>query len=130
MQHTVKHGRLELALGNVALRELRPDADVEAQEETSQRRAIHKAAFWVHIGVLQYLCREVGADVHAKDYNGDTALHDACRFGHAPVVEELLRAGANPGAVNEEGLDCVQLALKQDKFDIATTLLKHLQSKL
>jgi hypothetical protein len=118
------HGSVE------RMRELRADADTEAQEETSQRRAIHKAAFWGHIGVIQYLCREVGADVHAKDYNGDTALHDACRFGHAPVVEELLRAGASPRAVNEEGLDCVQLALKQDKFDIATMLLKHLQSKL
>lgn len=118
------HGSVE------RMRELRPNADVEAQEETSERRAIHKAAFWGHIGVIKYLCREVGADVHARDYNGDTALHDACRFGHAEVVHELLRAGSDPSAVNAKGLNCVDLALKQDKYDIATALLKHMQSKL
>ncbi len=112
------------------MRELQRQADVEGEESTSRRRALHKAAFWGHIETIKYLCRDVKVEVNAIDYNGDTALHDAARFGHKNVCEALLRAGADPKIVNKKGLDVVQLALKQDKFDIAQLILKNMQSKL
>lgn len=37
-----------------------------------------------------------GADVNAVNSLGDTPLHDAVARGDIDVVEELLRAGANP----------------------------------
>merc|ERR1719171_2190434 len=38
-----------------------------------------------------------------QDYNGDTALHDAARFGHAKVCEHLLKAGASTTIKNKLG---------------------------
>jgi len=45
---------------------------------------------------------EAGADVHATDSAGETALHMACREKRADVVRLLLAAGANPNALTVE----------------------------
>ena len=52
-----------------------------------------------------YLLHECRLDKDLQDYNGDSALHDAVRFGHAKVVDILLKAGANPALKNGEGYD-------------------------
>lgn len=39
-----------------------------------------------------------------------SALHEAARAGHAKIVQLLLRAGANPGMVNGDGVTAQQLA--------------------
>ena len=44
-----------------------------------------------------------GADVHAKDSDGRTPLHLACRNGHAEVVKALLEKGADVHAKNNDG---------------------------
>ena len=62
--------------------------------------------------------------------NGDTALHDATRFGHLDVVEALLRGGANPMIKNGKDENVIELALKQDKFDVAQSILRQQGSKL
>jgi ankyrin repeat protein len=38
-----------------------------------------------------------------QDFNGDTALHDAARFGHAKVVAILIAAGASLTLKNKLG---------------------------
>lgn len=45
----------------------------------------------------------LGADVHYADYDSRTALHIACAEGHLHVVDELLKAGANPNARDRWG---------------------------
>ena len=69
-------------------------------------------------------------DVNQQDFNGDTALHDATRFGHLDVVEALLRGGANPMIKNGKDENVIELALKQDKFDVAQSILRQQGSKL
>ncbi len=78
-------------------------ADVQETESGSQRTALHKAAFWGHDAATQYLVHEARVRLDAQDFNGDTALHDAARFGHAKVVSILVAAGASLTVRNKLG---------------------------
>ena len=40
---------------------------------------------------------------NALDYQGDTPLHDAVRFGHTDAVRVLLASGADASVVNKLG---------------------------
>ena len=51
--------------------------------------------------VLRYIAE--GGDLNKKDSSGGTALHLACLFGRSEAAIALLRAGADPGAKNNEG---------------------------
>jgi ankyrin repeat protein len=104
--------------------------DPYALEKTSRRSALHKAAFWGHILTINFLIKDVRMDVNQQDFNGDTAMHDAARFGHVNVVEALLNAGGNPAIKNKKGESVIELALKQDKFDVAQCILKSQVSKM
>ena len=56
-------------------------------------------------------------------------MHDAARFGHVDVVEALLKGGANPSIRNLKDENVIELALKQDKYDVAQVVLKYQGSK-
>ena len=51
-----------------------------------------------------------GADVHATQSHGWTALHGAAQNGASATVERLLAAGANPVVSNDEGRTAGDLA--------------------
>jgi hypothetical protein len=53
---------------------------------------------------------DAGADLHAMDKNGATALHRAVRTRCAAAVECLLQAGADPAARNHPGATPFHLA--------------------
>jgi ankyrin repeat protein len=92
--------------------------DVNSTEPLSSRTALHKAAYFGHAHVIDYLMTKGGAAVNAIDADGDTALHDAARFGHTAVVEALLKAGADITICNNDGKTAVVLAKANGK-DIA-----------
>lgn len=71
--------------------------DPNSTEPFSLRTAAHKAAFFGHANVIDYLATLNGV------YDGDTPLHDAARFGHTTVVEALLKAGADKTIKNKDG---------------------------
>jgi cytohesin len=52
--------------------------------------------------VLQELIL-AGADVRKRDFDGDTAMHQAAEYGHVAAMQVLLAAGADPSARNDEG---------------------------
>eukprot|EP00048_Salpingoeca_helianthica_P015622 m.227697 g.227697 ORF g.227697 m.227697 type:complete len:428 (+) comp17286_c0_seq1:35-1318(+) len=99
------HGSLE----NV--RKFAKDADVHAREASSGRTALHKAAFWGHHHLCSVLLNEYKICPNVQDADGDTALHDACRFGHVKVVEHLLAAGANTKIKNAKGQTALDVAV-------------------
>jgi len=102
-------------------------ADVHCAEKSSGRTALHKAGYWGHILVVNFLIQECKVDVNVKDSNGDTALHDAVRFGHKSVVEALIKAGSDVHAKNRDG-DCVLgVARKYNQKDIIPILEKAQQ---
>jgi ankyrin repeat protein len=54
--------------------------------------AVHKAALNGHLPIIAYLLPE-RADVHARDADGWTALHNACSKGYLDVVRWLCEDG-------------------------------------
>src|SRR5690606_28502948 len=52
---------------------------------------------------LARLLIEHGADMNAKNSNGDTCLHDAAMMSSAGIVELLLDKGANRCIKNNQG---------------------------
>jgi len=103
------HGSLEPVMKYAAT------ADVHQLENTSGRSALHKAAFWGHIGTVQYLVRDLKLNIDVQDYNGDTALHDAARFGHVDICRFLIQAGANQGLINRDGKTAKEVAVQYEK---------------
>jgi len=110
-------------------RKLASVADVHALEKSSGRSALHKAAFWGHVDTVEYLVKECKLDINARDYNGDTALHDAVRFNHPTTVQILLNSKADTSIKNKEGLDPLGVAQQQGHEKLSQGLSTHL-SKL
>ena len=81
---------------------------------------------------------EKGADVNltedAPASAGATALHEACRYGHADIVKLLINAGADDTAKNEDGETPAHLVLKKTHYrsslnsDQKACLLKELNA--
>jgi uncharacterized protein len=55
---------------------------------------------------------------------GFTALHFATRNGHDDVVAALIKGGADPKLTNGDGLTPSMVAIANDRFDLAATLLR------
>lgn len=72
---------------------------------------------------------EGGADVHAANELGRTALHEACEgylqayHQGAELVRILLDAGANPNAQDADGNTALHLAARCGELDIARLLI-------
>jgi hypothetical protein len=79
-------------------------------------------------GDIVLLLIRAGANVHhvAAGINGvaTTALHEAVLRGNYPLVEALLRAGANPFLENGQGLTSVDVAINNK----AVALVRQLES--
>lgn len=121
----------ELAMHGSVLpaKQIASKCDVHQLEPTSGRSALHKAAFWGHNAMTEYLVKECKLDVNVRDNYGDTPLHDACKFGHEKIVKLLLEAGADKTIKNNEGKDPITLAQEHDKVAVVE-LLKKTYSKL
>jgi uncharacterized protein len=59
---------------------------------------------------IKYLVEELGADVNARDHDGNTALHHAAARGDNETILYLLSKGADVKAVNRAGETTVDMA--------------------
>ena len=116
LEHAM-HGSLDRCKEHAAA-----GANVHAVEASSSRTALHKAAFWGHEGIVAYLLDECKVDANATDSNGDGALNDAVRFGHAGCVSMLLAAGADKAVTNSQGQDAAGVAAAYDQAACAALL--------
>jgi hypothetical protein len=121
----------ELAMHGSVLpaRQIADKCDVHQLEPTSGRSALHKAAFWGHNAMVEYLVKECKLSPNVKDNYGDTPLHEAAKFGHAKIVKTLLEAGADKSIKNLEGKEALHLAQEHGKHEVVN-LLKTSFSKL
>ena len=65
------------------------------------------AACWP---AVKYLVEELGADVNARDHEGNTAIHHAASRGDIEMIQYLVSKGADVKAVNREGQTTVDMA--------------------
>lgn len=96
--------------------------------EPSGCTALHEAArSYVRIETVEILL-SAGADVNAKNRNGDTALqmHAAAMgmYGNIDAVKALLSAGVDVNAVTREGKTALDLATKRGRREIMKELQK------
>ena len=68
---------------------------------------IHPAGW---MPAVKYLVEEVGADVNARDHEGNTALHNAAARGDVEMILYLVSKGADVKAVNREGQTTADMA--------------------
>jgi uncharacterized protein len=59
---------------------------------------------------VKYLIEELGADVNARDHEGNTALHHAAARGDVEMILYLISKGADVKAVNREGQTTADMA--------------------
>lgn len=67
---------------------IRNRADLNAKDDKYGATALHLAAYRGHKKVVRILL-EKGADIYAKDKEGDTPLDAALMGGHQDVVEQI-----------------------------------------
>ena len=111
--------------------------DVNAAESFQQTTALMWAAAEGHIEVVDLLI-EAGADPnrqahitsltqrHNADHptGGFTALMYAARSGNDELVRRLVQRGANVNLKNGDGASAAMIAMYNDRFDVAATLLE------
>jgi len=62
------------------------------------------------LAAVKYLVEELGADVNAIDYDGNTALHHAAARGDVEMILYLVSKGADPTVINREGNSTADMA--------------------
>jgi len=96
-----------------------------SKEYFTERTPLHKACYFGHDHVVEYLLDDCGADFSVVDVEGDTPLHDACRLGHAACVKLLVRSGAKRDVKNKKGETPLLLASFLGNEEIKDLLKKR-----
>jgi ankyrin repeat protein len=102
-----------------------------------QAQAAHRAGVFTRLGpnapadypaVLRFLL-EHGADANSRRTEDETPLHDAARARLMESAMILIKFGANPNALNGNGLTPINLALNAGHDDLAEALLARPQGE-
>ena len=116
---------------------LEANADVNAVDSYQKQTALMRAAAEGHTEVIQALL-DAKADPNKKAHvtaleerkhadhatGGFTALMFAARNGHEAAVRALLEGGADPKLTNGDGATATIIAIVNDRFDLAKTLVE------
>jgi len=86
------------------------------RSQDERNRLLLQAAGWGDADRVRLLI-QAGADVHARDKDGRTALMWAARCGDADRVRLLIQAGADVNARDDFGHTALDTAVKQDVID-------------
>ena len=62
------------------------------------------------LAAVEYLVEEIGADVNAVDYEGNTVVHHAASRGDTAMIKYLVGMGADVTRVNRAGQTTIDLA--------------------
>jgi uncharacterized protein len=70
----------------------------------------HRFAPIGQLAAVKFLVEVAGADVNARDHEGNTAMHHAAARGDTEMIKYLVSKGGDPKAVNREGQTTIDLA--------------------
>ncbi len=70
----------------------------------------HRFAPIGQLAAVRFLVEVAGADINARDHEGNTAMHHAAARGDTEMIKYLVSKGADPKAVNREGQTTIDLA--------------------
>jgi len=115
---------------------LEANSDVNAVDSYQKQTALMRAAAEGHADVIQALL-DAKADPNKKAHvtgleerkhadhatGGFTALMFAARNGHEAAIRALIKGGADPKLTNGDGATPTIIAIVNDRFDLARTLL-------
>jgi len=115
---------------------LEANADVNAVDSYQKQTAMMRAAAEGHTEVIQALL-DAKADPNKKAHvteleerkhadhatGGFTALMFAARNGHETAIRTLIKGGADPKLTNGDGATATIIAIVNDRFDLAKTLI-------
>jgi hypothetical protein len=102
-----------------------PTAGTKPESETQkQMYPLHLAAADGNTEQIKRLLSQ-GADVNAKDEEGQTPLHYAVKSGEMEVVQILIEAGANVHAVDKDGVTPLHTAAKFGNKDVVEILITN-----
>jgi ankyrin repeat protein len=116
---------------------LEANADVNAVDSYQKQTALMRAAAEGHSEVIQALL-DAKADPNKKAHvteleerkhadhatGGFTALMFAARNGHEAAIRALIKGGADPKLTNGDGATPTIIAIVNDRFDLAKTLVE------
>jgi uncharacterized protein len=103
---------------------LKQKVDVNAAQGDGTT-ALHWAAFNDNLDLAKTLLA-AGANVRATTRDGSiTPLMMACRNGSAPMIDLLLKAGANPNSATVTGTTALMMAASSGSADAVKVLLDH-----
>jgi ankyrin repeat protein len=100
-------------------------ADLEAKSHDKGFTPLHLAVLCDRPVCVAALL-DCGADIHATDFTGATALHGAAFDGHVGLIDILLRAGARLDQANHHGATPISLARDRGHLEIAHRLEESL----
>lgn len=112
--------------GSLARLELLHLAGARVNSRSVGRAPLFLAAGEGKLRAVRFLLDE-GADVNAREQDGNCALTEAAFFGHAPVVKELLVRGADVNAISASGTP-LDIAISRNNQPIID-LLQHYGAK-
>ena len=92
------------------------------RKDRDGRTLLINATAYGRSAVVQYLIN-IGADAHAKDSAGFTALHAAILSNDIKTINLLLEAGVDPNAVNEIGNTPLMICNLSTDLDVFRVLL-------
>jgi tetratricopeptide (TPR) repeat protein len=73
--------------------------------------------------IIKLLLADKRTDINKPNAIGNTALHIALRKGYWPLVPMLLRAGANPDLLDQDGYTALHHAVYQNNLEIVELLI-------
>lgn len=117
-----------IAIAIIQLAVVVPQADaqmVPSTEEIAAYRGLHAAAYSGDVAAIDRLAPQSQTLRETRDPHGRTPLHVATHARQRGAVRALLRAGADPGALDRDRYDAVTIAAVADDAETLQVLLAH-----
>lgn len=92
-------------------------------QKSAVSTAVHAAVLAQSVAQIEKLVKS-GANLNAKDKNGNAPIHLAAASSSAKVMKALIKAGANMNLQNKDGATALHIAVAQGKVDVVRALIQ------